>query len=610
MTLDQLLQTFLLCIACIQMGFTQAIYFKDVTELVGLDYHHDYREEIVPIDLFVLGGMAIGDWNNDGWVDLYVETGNIGPNLLFKNLGNGQFEECALEMGVALSEHLGGGPLFFDYNGDHWLDLIVGGISPYPIRLFQNKNGKEFLEVTQKTEIWADANTQSISAGDFNLDGHLDLFLAHWNQPNRYNKIWKNLGNGQFENVDEALQINPPSGSLDFNFSGSFSDINQDQFPDLLIASDFGTSQVWLNHQGKYFEEVTDEVISDENGMGSAIGDYNNDGRLDWLVTSIYDSDGVTEGNWGKTGNRLYQNLGAGHFADVTEKAQIRDGAWGWAASFADFNNDGFLDIVHTNGWPRGSDQFHHDTTRLYLSNQMGGFTEMAIEAGLIDTNQGRGLACFDFDRDGDLDILISNYRDQLRLWRNDSSNNHNYLAVKLHSSSKDVQPVGAKIFLYASGHFQMRELRCGTNYLSQNPLEAHFGLGTAPIVDSLIVQWPNGQIQKLYHVPVNQLFNLDYPVVQKMNNPMAIWSHPNPFSQTIHIHTEILSQGALQLDVFSLAGKHLKTVKNHLVFNGITQFFWDGKDRNGLIVPQGAYIAKISSINNESNHSMIILKQ
>lgn len=585
---------FCLLLLCHQ-ALGQDLYFKDITLEAGLDYTHDFNLEIVPTHYKVTGGVAVGDYDNDGFPDFYAEVGDSSHNLLFHNLGNGKFEEVSTKAGLDLSNYLGAGPLFFDYNNDGFLDLILGSIEQHPVRLFKNKQDGTFEEVTANCGINLPINTYSISAGDYDNDGQVDLFLSHWLEENGDNHIWRNVGEGKFVNVDSVLNFYNPFGAIDYTFTGNFTDINNDHFADLLISSDFGTSQVWLNEQGERFRHYTNAAISDENGMGSAIGDYNNDGFLDWFVSSIYDDDGVTEGNWGASGNRLYQNLGDNHFADVTEEAGVRNGAWGWGASFADFDNDGFLDIIHTNGWPKGSDQFYADTTRIFLSNQDGTFRESAIVCEMVDTSQGRGLSVLDYDRDGDLDVLIANYLNPPKLWRNELITANNYLSVKpIPAANQSV--VGTKIWLSSNGQTQMREIRCGTNYNAQNPLEAHFGLGAATIVDSLIIRWPNGLVQKMFQVPANQFLKIT-PVLSP-SKTASIQASPNPFHEEVRFQVKWNRDIPVVLKIYSVQGVLIKTITQYTVVEDQGYFLWDGTNQDQTTVPAGVYIANMMSGN------------
>jgi hypothetical protein len=393
--------------------------FSDVTLEAGLDYSHGYTGP-TPEHAVVAGGAAAGDFDGDGYVDLYVVRGTLGPNLLFRNQGDGTFQEVGESAGVAVAGSHGSGPLFADLDGDGRLDLFVGAVEGDPIHVFRNRGDGGFDDVTLASGIDPPGPTISAAAADVDRDGDLDLFLTHWNwelPAGPTGHLWQNDGGGVFHDVSVEAGITAalpvptpfvPDNPLDLSFTPNFVDVDDDGWPDLLLTSDFRTSQLLRNRGDGSFEDATPDVVSDENGMGAAIGDYDGDLDLDWFVTSIYDPDIPPDVNWGGSGNRLYRNEGQGVFSDVTDAAGVREGFWGWGTCFADFDNDADLDLFHVNGWP-GDARFAQDPSRLFLSNGDGTFTERSAELGLVDTGDGRGVVCFDYDRDGDLDIFVAN---------------------------------------------------------------------------------------------------------------------------------------------------------------------------------------------------------
>ena len=344
--------------------------------------------------------------------------------------------------------------------------------------------------------------------------------MTHWNSgfvsvDESSEHLWRNNGDGTFTDVSIESGITATYVDLqDFTFTPNWSDINDDGYLDMLIASDFGTSQVFINQMDGTFLNTTTDVINDRNGMGAAIGDYDNDLDLDWFVSSIYDPNGEPEGNWDIIGNFLYQNNGSGVFSDVTEPAGVEHGFWGWGSCFADLNNDGYLDLIHVNGFSTVSaTEYFEDPTRVFMSRGNGTFKEQAQELGLVDTGQGRGIVCFDYDKDGDIDIFIANNDQPPRFFRNDGGNTNNYLNIKLNGLAPNTEGVGAKIIITASGKSQIRELRAGSNFVSQNPVYAHFGLGAAEVVQDISVEWPDGSTSDLFNIAANQFLTVDHPL-------------------------------------------------------------------------------------------------
>jgi hypothetical protein len=472
--------------------------------------------------------VAAGDYDGDGWVDLYVVRGDIGPNLLFRNRGDGTFEEVGAAAGVALSGVRSSGPLFADLDGDGRLDLVVGGVEGTPVSVFHNNGDGTFADVTTASGLVLPAgpptrDTFGVTAGDYDRDGDLDLFLTHWlsaffNFPDASSyHLWRNNGAGVFTDVTLAAGITPLGPSDNFNsFTANFADIDGDRWPDILVTGDFRTSRIYRNNRNGTFTLANDfTVITDGNGMGGAIGDYDGDGDLDWFVSSIWDPNGVAEGNWDVTGNRLYRNRGDGTFEDATDAAGVRVGYWGWGSTFQDFDNDGNLDLFHVNGFGRAdipeTAEFIADPSVLFVGNGDGTFTERGAALGVADTDEGRGVVAFDYDGDGDLDLFVHNSEGPGRLYRNDEGNAGNWLDVALHGRAPNTEGIGARVRVTADGRTQLRELRAGSNYVSQDPAVAHFGLGAARKVNVEVV-WLDGTRTVRERVAANQRLVLEQP--------------------------------------------------------------------------------------------------
>ena len=465
------------------------------------------------------GGIAAADYDTDGDVDLYVTGGDNEPNHLYENQGDGTFLEVASILNVDVM-HWGSGPAFGDIDGDGDLDLFVGAINSNPYYLFENKLDESegtFVDITASSGIaLTAANTVSATFYDYDGDDSLDLFLAHWGAPREPGEdtetVWHNDGDGTFmsTSIESGVAAGLIEADTDHTYTPNFSDIDSDGDGDLLMAADFRTSQVFLNNGDGTFTRTTDrDVIVDQNGMGASVGDYDNDGDMDWFVTSIYSLDVNTL----FFGNRLYRNDGLGVFEEVAAEVGVDDGSWGWASCAADFDNDGFLDLFHVNGWePDLGKDYTEDQVRFFHNSGDGSFAERATEVGLTDTSQGRGVACFDAERDGDIDIMLTNTGfDQLVYYRNDSENSHHYLSIWLEGVGANSLGIGAHITVTTSLGSQIRELGGHNNYVSHDPLEVHFGLGSATEAN-IDVRWPDGSLTAMVAMPVDQLIKLVHP--------------------------------------------------------------------------------------------------
>ena len=468
------------------------------------------------------GGVAAGDFDNDGDVDLYIVGTDDAPNALYVNDGTGKFHDIASEVGVDFF-HWGSGPAFGDIDGDGDLDLFVGAVEGDPFYLLENRvigddAENRFVDITDEAGLLLHSDSVvSAMFADYDQDGLLDLFFTHWGDRRQVNNdtetLWRNEGASFFTNMSTSLGISTDlvEEGVELTLTTNLFDVSGDGLPDLLVAADGNESQTYI-YNGSTFVNSTDRrVIRDQSGMGAAVGDYDNDGDFDWFVTSIYD----LHVGGSAFGNRLYQNNGQGFFVDVTDVAKVADGNWGWAACMKDFDHDGDLDIFHVNGW-EDWEEFQTEPSRYFDNQGDGTFNRLdVLDMGIIGRGQGRGLACFDADRDGDIDILVVNLtHPHLVLYRNNSTNLGNYVVIKLKGSGSNTAGVGALVTLTTSEGTQIRQLGASNNFASHNPYEVHFGLGSATEAE-VLVEWMDQDrtTSDLSITEVNQMYTIEQPV-------------------------------------------------------------------------------------------------
>lgn len=494
-----------LAIVSIGMVYAQDWHFEEVTDQAGLNF--------VEGEETLWSGVAAGDYDGDGWIDLFITRNGASPNLLYRNKGDGTFEEVAVAAGLENSGTTAISPLLVDLNGDGGLDLFVGDFGRTNAKFFRNRQDGTFEDITGITGfVGPDRQIFSTAAGDYDLDGDLDLYIAMNDPTPILSQFWRNNGDDTFTNVGvEAAILDTPIHLQEF--SPTFADVNNDGWPDLLVVADFNNSQIYINQRDGTFLKTTDKaVITDEGGMGSAVGDYDNDGDLDWFVSSIWDPAQNPFSPWGQSsGNRLYRNKGDGTFEDATDEAGVRQGFWGWGSTMSDFNNDGHLDIFHTNGTTHvAGPLFRTDLVRMFVSNGDGTFRERSAELGIVDSGIGYGIAAFDYDNDGDLDLFIANAVEQPRLYRNEGGNLGNYVKTSLKGTGANREAIGARLYLHLadSDMTLMREISCGTNFLSQNPSLVHFGIGEAQ-GGNLEIVWPGGARTILYDVKAGETIRI-----------------------------------------------------------------------------------------------------
>ncbi len=496
---------------------TSTLLFRDRTSALGLRYLISNDDVSAPEIFRVSGGVSLDDIDNDGTLELYVAHGRNERGRLFTYNGE-QFVELADNNGIEPFD-LDRAGYFVDVDADGWKDFV--SVQTESLEVFMNDQTGYFVEATASTNIYHDRSTFSLAAADYDVDGDIDLFFSHWGSNWRLDEaltqyLWQNDGSGFFTDVTANVAISDEESSAGIapenSFTPTFADIDSDGYPDMLLVSDFSYSQVLRNDAGQTFTDATTLVISDENGMGNAVADYDRDGDLDWFVSSIHDGDDSDEDD---TGNRLYRNVdGLGNFEDVTDEAGVRDGYWGWGSCFADFDNDGYLDLFHTNGMEEYGERYLEDPSRLFMSNGDGTFTEQSEAAGILHTGQGRGIACVDFNNDGKLDIFIANNGTGPTVFENESDNANHYLMIDLAGTGKNPDAIGARVTVNSASGSQIQEVQLGTWYLSQGPQRLHFGLGEDDEVSTIEVVWPGPErtTSRVENIAVDQVVEIEHP--------------------------------------------------------------------------------------------------
>ena len=502
------------------IGLAQPVTFTEETFASGL---FTERRGTNGAYEWMMGGGCIGDFNDDGFQDVFVLGGNE-PDKLFINNGNGTFTNQAAAWGVAVT-HIGSGAIAVDYNKDGWEDIYVtswGARSSAPSgtpsqhKLYRNNGNGTFTNVAvaagvHRTSASA-ADGFGASFGDYDLDGHLDLAVAGW-RTGTGNKIFHSNGNGTFTDVTSSIL-----GGFSFStvpsvrgFSPWFIDTNGDRYPDLLWTADGMTSKYFRNNANGTFTEITGASGTglDGNGMGAYVADLDRDGKPDWYVTSITTTNVVP--SVPGTGNMLYRNLGNHTFAEVSNPAGVKQTGWGWGTAAVDFDHDGNLDLIATNGTDQGTymGEFLTDPTCLFMNNANGTFTSLAGVCGIAHTGQGRGLVTFDADNDGDQDIIIFSNPGAITFYRNElDPGTHSYLRVFLNSrATPGLAPegIGARVVLNAAASPQYRWITANPNYLGNSERSAHFGLAGSLAPVTLRVEWADGRVSEYASVAPNQ---------------------------------------------------------------------------------------------------------
>ncbi|HNP22969.1 MAG TPA: CRTAC1 family protein [Panacibacter sp.] len=498
--------------------------FKDVTKEAGINHVFKVYEGMFG------GGACVIDYNNDGWEDVYI-TGGMNDDQLYKNNGNGTFTNVFEQSGLTVTKgYVTQGVSGADVNRDGLVDLFVTTITtrtkkqPIPREinlLFLNNGNGTFRDATKEyglDQMYSFSTGGSF--GDINADGWPDIYVG--NYFNQYegklsvindatvvgaNQIAEgylllNEGGRKFKNVYEDYGLNYKG----FGFGGIFTDFDNDGDQDLVVNHDFGykrTPDMLL--ENKYPKEKFEDVAKDKkmdlriNSMGTAVGDYNNDGLMDYYFTNI-------------RANCFMVNQGAGKpFINRAKELGTEFMAISWGANFADFDQDGDVDLFAANG---DLNPNCNPMASFYFENNNGKFTEHALSYGLANYSICRGSVTFDYDHDGDLDLLVVAEEPVLpgypmpsltRLYRNDSAKG-NWIKIALKGVQAETHGIGSKIEVEAGGKKMIREIDGGSSsHLSQNSVIAHFGLGNASTIDKITVYWTGGNKQTITNVKANQ---------------------------------------------------------------------------------------------------------
>ena len=486
------------------------------------------------------GGGSVLDFNRDGHPDLFVQTGGGAADRLYENQGDATFRDVAREAGVARL-HLGVGSAVGDYDGDGWPDIFVTsfgtpavGPRPGAHLLYRNNHDGTFSEVGVAAGVnWTSRESASGTSavfGDYDLDGDLDLAVAAWFPAPGGNALFENNGDGTFSTVSvrAGFELQPRG------FTPRFADMNGDRFPELLWVGDYGTSRYLVNNRDGTFRDATagSGTALEGNGMGNVVADLDNDGRLDWFVTSISTHDPRPEVPG--TGNYLYRNTGMDQFSVSRRPGGTRDGGWAWGAVAIDLDHDMDLDLVQTNGWSEpngvGYPEWSQELTRVFRNQGVRDgeliFTDVARRLGFAHLQQGRGVVRMDYDSDGDQDFLIFNNRAAPTLVRNElpAGPQTGWLRVFLDTSAdRSVAPdgLGSMVRVSAGGVTQHRYLDGETSYLGSSELSVHFGLGPHTRAD-LLIRWPDGAASFLNDLATNQTLHIAKPAPAPADQPAA----------------------------------------------------------------------------------------
>jgi hypothetical protein len=569
--------------------------FSDVSRAAGIDFENrtypGFLEQPLRFGMirYGPGGIAAADYDNDGFYDLFIPDGV--ESKLLRNRGDGTFEDVTEKAGLGGLDGVSAA-VFADYDNDGWKDLFVSRTFR-PNQLFHNNGDGTFTDVTARSGLGEDCCTTVASWGDYDNDGYLDLYVGRYLDPRAKipttfyarngepNRLYHNNGDGTFTDVTERAGV----GDTGLCLGSAWGDYDNDGYPDLFVVNDFGRSTLYHNNGDGTFDDVTVAAgaLAYGAGMSASFADYDNDGLLDLYTADIrsehtwfagpptvgrYMANSWKQGVWRTdmplywqifrqsgfnfvdvfremaAGNHLLRNRGDGTFEDVSFKAGANPVGWFWGSVFADFDNDGWLDLYSANGWvygkrgteielefldnvvgrqrdyktgvffdPRhfGERSWHGwERNRHLRSNGDGTFREIGRGAGTDLVTNSRGVAAADFWNRGALDLAIAASGGRHALLRNEVGVRRHWLQVELTGVHTNRDAVGARVEVVAGGVRQLREVTAGDGYASQSTLRLHFGLGDAAGAGEMTVRWPvSGIVERFENVAGDRIVAL-----------------------------------------------------------------------------------------------------
>ncbi len=532
-------------------GFVKAgpVVFEDISEKAGLTkWTHKMGTPAKDYIIETKGsGVCLLDYDNDGWLDIYIVNGSTVDALsgkeapphaaLFHNNHDGTFTDVSAKAGVT-NGRWGFGCAVADYDNDGWPDLYVSNFGKN--RLYHNNHDGTFTDVAEKAGVTLGNWSTGVTWGDYDGDGKLDLFVAgylHWDWNNPPAKggeggssnsfctfrgeatacgprglkgepdhLFHNNGDGTFTDVSDKAGVADKPGY--YGLGAVFVDINNDGKPDLLVGNDSTPNYLYINKGDGTFEDVSyasgyalNEAGRETASMGIAVGDFENNGMLDVFNTTFSDDY-----------KPLYRNEGDANFTDISYHIGLGEGTvpfLSWGDAFMDYDNDGWKDLLMSDGhvYPQ-ADKYNWGTSwkqRPMLFHNVNGKSFENVPAvegtGLADVIAGRGMAVGDLFNDGKLDAVINVMDGHPVLLRNVSADHNHWIELKLTGGPKSPRDaVGTTVYLTANGMKQREDVISGGSYLSSNDMRPHFGLGQATKIDDIEIHWPDGKVE---HVTV-----------------------------------------------------------------------------------------------------------
>jgi hypothetical protein len=535
-------------------------------------------------------GAVFLDVNNDGYLDLFLDN-NGSANKLWINNGGTSFTEMSAAYGVNYSGP-GRGVSGADFNNDGLIDIMIGNYNS-PLKLYKNNNGS-FIDFTSAAGINITAWGGSINWFDYNSDGKVDAMYANDGVPYHYNYLFQNQDLSTFINVAFA------SGLVDSTSTLCIATADYDNDGDLDIfcgtqtyTSPTGTSFVYRNNGNGTFTDVTTAsgIVNAFYTWGADWGDYNNDGYMDLYLANY-------------TGmNQLYKNNGDGTFTEIAVSVGLNDAGQSYSCGWGDYDNDGDLDLYVAKGMNYQDKLYRNDT---------GNFTDVSSLAGMTDTRHSACISWGDYNNDGFLDLYLVNNGSENRLYKSNAGNSNKWLILKMVGVQSNRSAIGARVRLKTGNLWQMREVQGGSGGKGQNSLPLEFGLGSASVIDSIVIRWPSGLVQGFAGITPNQILTaVEGENLIGLRNPSSTaleykleQNYPNPFNPNTKIQFSIPRDEFVSLIVFDILGREVKELTAREMKAGLYEIDFDSSS-----LSSGIYFYTLKAGNFTGTKKMVLVK-
>ncbi len=544
-------------------------------------------------------GNAVADFDGDGDLDVFIvsyesfdKSNPMSWSRLLENRGFGRLVDVTKDVGLT-NQYADAdvrdnkiGVSWGDYNRDGYPDLFLTHANSF--QLLRNEAGKTFVDVTREARMIPEDGSVYTSSvwWDYNNDGLIDIYVSNYQGANM---MFSNNGDGTFKNISSSSGLKDEGSA----WCSIVYDVNEDGWQDIYVINDYGLGRLYINDQGRFTDKTKEYgMVNSGNGMGATIGDYNNDGHFDIYITNIAEL----------LPNVLFSGSETGVFEEKAEEMNIGLADWAWGTQFFDADHDTDEDLYVVNGF--NDLQYENRFFKNMQIEEGGGFIDWSASSQTNKMANGMTSEVFDYDDDGDLDILVSNTNSSPYLFENVGATG-NWLKINLKGTVSNENALGAKVKV-SIGDKHLYRYNHGAGIMGQSIKPVHFGLSNNKLIDSITVQWPNSEAQVFYNVDANQSITFieqadlitsvkdDIEVIKELESSFVLSSYfPNPSHGDVTFNVRTNQSGKIHLDLFSLYGSRIlaKSVSAKVDQETIIEI---SKVKDAVSMPSGIYMFRL----------------